>query len=634
MKGDRSAIARDAYVRELDSILLPRFETQIQSRLVKYSGDPQRLYVYFKGYLMLGEPKHLDKEYLQRLADSEWKHAEGGAAAAGPAVSQHFKALMDNASTLRPLPLDGRLVGQARSSLPRTLMPRILYDDIKASNVDEPGQGLRIDQAAGLGAEKVFSRRSGVPLSTPMPRLYTKPQFNVITIQGRAEMVQLLQKDAWVWGDSAASLANAGSIFSGVSDLYETDYMQRWDGLLDDLQFVRFTTMAQANEALKILTSPTSPLRGLLTVIAANTTLVENQTAAPKGVVDQTKKKVTDTIAGVLKPMEDAVGMAAVQPGTRVTAHYQWVRQLSGGEAGKTPLDAVINSIGEIQKQIDTLGPDVAGGSSLQILSNPSFRVLLQSLRQQAATLPPAVGRIVSEIADAPEANVIRSATGQVEEVYTQRIVPMCTSLIGNKYPFASAQSDVQLTDFGTVFGYDGLFDKFFAEYLEKQVDTTGSIWTWRPGSVTPSHHLLEQMQQARYIRDMFFNPGSKMPEVKFFVTFSDLDSSTQRFVLQIDGQTTDTKGQKQPVTWPGPMPGNAIPTFEARYFDPPKPYGGPWAWFRMVDDHRAGAPDAQQRIGLSIQDSYHRVRVTVEPARATGNPFASGSWRQFSCES
>ena len=134
-------------------------------------------------------------------------------------------------------------------------MPRILYDDIKASNVDEPGQGLRIDQAAGLGAEKVFSRRSGVPLSTPMPRLYTKPQFNVITIQGRAEMVQLLQKDAWVWGDSAASLANAGSIFSGVSDLYETDYMQRWDGLLDDLQFVRFTTMAQANEALKILSS-------------------------------------------------------------------------------------------------------------------------------------------------------------------------------------------------------------------------------------------------------------------------------------------------------------------------------------------------------------------------------------------
>ena len=76
---------------------------------------------------------------------------------------------MDNAPTLRPLPLDPRLVGQARSSLPRSLMPRMLYEDIKASNVDEAGQGLRIDQAAGMGAEQVFSRKSGVPLSTPIP---------------------------------------------------------------------------------------------------------------------------------------------------------------------------------------------------------------------------------------------------------------------------------------------------------------------------------------------------------------------------------------------------------------------------------------------------------------------------------
>ncbi len=41
--------ARDAYVRELDSILLPRFAAQIQSRLVKYAGDPPKLYVVFQG---------------------------------------------------------------------------------------------------------------------------------------------------------------------------------------------------------------------------------------------------------------------------------------------------------------------------------------------------------------------------------------------------------------------------------------------------------------------------------------------------------------------------------------------------------------------------------------------------------
>jgi type VI secretion system protein ImpL len=141
-------------------------------------------------------------------------------------------------------------------------------------------------------------------------------------------------------------------------------------------------------------------------------------------------------------------------------------------------------------------------------------------------------------------------------------------------------------------------------------------------------------MQQARAIRDMFFNPGSKTPEVKFFVTFSDLDANAQRAVLQIDGQTVDDKRGRQAVTWPSSSAGSALAAFDARYYDTPRGFTGAWAWFKLVDATRVGTVDAQQRIGLNIADSYHRVRVTVEPARATANPFASGNWRQFVCES
>jgi type VI secretion system protein ImpL len=627
--------ARDAYVRELDSILLPRFATEIQLRLVKYASDPARLYRYFKGYLMLGDPKHLDKDYLQSLANAEWGQTDGGGSGAGPALANHFKALMDNAPALRPLPLDPRLVGQARSSLPRSLMPKMLYEDIKASNVDEAGQGLRIDQAAGMGAEQVFSRRSGVPLSTPIPRLYTRAQFNLITTKGRAEILPLLQKDLWIWGDTAASLSSAGVIFSAVSDLYEADYIRTWDGLLDDLQFVRFQTVGQTNEALRILTSPSSPLRGILGVVADNTTLVEMNSSTPKGTLDQAKKNLGNKLSGILKPMEEAVGLPSIAAGTNVTVHYQWVRQLTGGEAGKTRLDAILNAIAEIQKQIDALGPGVADRSPLEILPNPSFRASLQALREQATSVPPPISKLITEMAAVAEGAVVTIATNEVEGVYTQQIVPACNTLIANKYPFATTQAEVQLADFGTVFGFDGLFDKFFTDYLAKHVDTTGPVWTWRPGSVNPSHQLLDQMQQARRIRDMFFNQGSKIPDVKLFVTFSDPDPNVQRAVLQIDGQTVDDKHGRQGVTWPGSSGvGSALASFEARYFDPPKGFTGPWAWFRLIDATRIGAPDAQQRIGLNIVDSYHRVRVTVEPAKVDANPLASGSWRQFVCES
>jgi len=626
--------ARDAYVRELDSILLPRFAAQIKSRLIQYAADPETLYAYLKGYLMLGEPRHLDKEHLQMLAQIEWKDAGAGASPVAPALSQHFTALLENGDSLRRLPLDGTLVAQARSSIRQTSRTRILYEGLKRTYMDGTGQGLRLDQLAGLDVERVFTRRSGIPLSTPMPRLYTRDVFKQIATQGRAELVQQVAKDAWVWGESTtASIASAGTLVSGVTNEYELDYIRAWDALLDDLQFVSFRTIQQTNDALRILTAPTSPLRGLLRVVADNTTVVET-VSAPKGMLAETKKKVTDGVTGVLKPLQNAAGMPSIEPGTLVTYHFQWVRQLSAGEPGKTQLDRVIQSIAEIQQQLDRLGPDVAGESPVQILSNPSFRALMQTLRQQAATLPAGLRTLVSEIAQAPEDVVIAGATQEIEDLYSQQIVPACSQLIADKYPFASSRTDVQLADFATVFGYDGLFDKFFTDHLEKQVDTSGPEWTWRPGSVSPSRHLLGQFQAARRIRDMFFSPGSKTPEVKFFVTFSDLDSDAQRFVLQIDGQNLDDQHLKQPVSWPGPVPGHATRTFESRYFDPTKPYGGPWAWFRMIDDTRVGAPDPQQRILLNIQSRYHRVHVTVEPSRASDNPFATGTWRHFSCES
>ena len=72
------------YVRELDSILLPRFAAEIQLRLVKYASDPARLYRYFKGYLMLSDTKHLDKDYLQSLANAEWGQPDGAGSARDP----------------------------------------------------------------------------------------------------------------------------------------------------------------------------------------------------------------------------------------------------------------------------------------------------------------------------------------------------------------------------------------------------------------------------------------------------------------------------------------------------------------------------------------------------------------------
>src|SRR4029079_8812517 len=61
--------ATDAYLRELDSIVLPRFAARIKRHLMDYGQEPVKLYFYLKAYLMLGDPSHLDKKHLRFLAD-------------------------------------------------------------------------------------------------------------------------------------------------------------------------------------------------------------------------------------------------------------------------------------------------------------------------------------------------------------------------------------------------------------------------------------------------------------------------------------------------------------------------------------------------------------------------------------
>ena len=68
--------ARDAYVRELDGMLLPRVAARFRQRLQE-APEPEKLYAYLKAYLMLGEPQHLDKKHLQSLVDLEWKNRIG-----------------------------------------------------------------------------------------------------------------------------------------------------------------------------------------------------------------------------------------------------------------------------------------------------------------------------------------------------------------------------------------------------------------------------------------------------------------------------------------------------------------------------------------------------------------------------
>jgi type VI secretion system protein ImpL len=626
--------ARDAYVRELDGMLLPRVASRLRARLIEYASDPLRLYFYLKGYLMLGEPRYLDKKHLQALTDLEWKTAQPGAAV-GAALSTHFQNLLDLGDTLRPVAIDRSLVAQARSSLRQTSMAQIMYDQIKRDYAGDTARALHLDNRVGVQPERVLRRKSGISLSEPLPALYTKPVFQEIAGEGRTDLLKIFERDRWVLGEDSA--ADPVKTAAAVTTLYETDYIRAWDALLDDLAFVSFATVSQLNDALRILIGPTSPLRGLATVVRDNTALVEapKTGAEPKGLVDETKRKLSLGIDSLLKT---ATGAPAVMPGALITAKFQPIQQLIAGEAGKTPMDDIIRLIGEIQQQIGTLGPDVAGTDPGTLLTNGTMRGLLQSLQERAGALPPGLRTLVAEIGDRTARTIVSEATSDIEQRYQREVLYTCRALIENRYPFPNdtKNPEVTLTDFAKVFGYDGAFDRFFTESLEKQVDTSRRPWTWRPGAVNPSNQMLQTFETAQLVREMFFTKGSPMPAVSFSVTLMNLDPTVTRFILQVDGQYREARqGQavKTNVEWPGKS-GEAVATFESRFIpEQAANFSGPWAWFKLVD-RTARTADSQLRVVLDIATKYNKAEVLIEASGARSNPFAARNWRQFSCGS
>jgi type VI secretion system protein ImpL len=274
----------------------------------------------------------------------------------------------------------------------------------------------------------------------------------------------------------------------------------------------------------------------------------------------------------------------------------------------------------------------------MQALSSPALRGLLQSLKDNAATLAPAIGGLVSQIGHRAEVSVLSGANAELERLYQQRVLEPCSKAIAGRYPFdPGSADDVLLVDFARVFGPGGLFDAFFTENgLGQYVDDRGSSWTWRRGGEVLPRAILAKFEAAQSLRTMFFRRGPGLPQVDFSVILTDVDAATTRFVLEIDRQIADDRNgtlRKWPRHWPNSDPGMAVATF----IDVAGPWPslkreGPWAWFRLFDEGRPQRT-SDQRVALLFQNVSHRARVIVE-ADSIRNPFTDQDWRRFSCGS
>lgn len=627
--------ARAAYQRELNANLLPRIGSELQLRLQSAAAQPDVLYQYLKAYLMLGEPEHLDKQQLSYLINLDWQDLF----AAQPQILQslmlHVKSLLEDQDRLRQLPLDETLVAQTRSTVRQASLARLMYNQLRLSHVDDTSHDLRLDIAVGAGAERVLMRKSGKPLTEPVPGIYTKAVFNEInTPLGTASLVEQFSKDSWVMGDSAFDVQSSTRMSSQVMDLYADDYIKTWDGILSDVKVVPLNSLAQTADVLGLIGGPTSPLRGLLVTVEANT----NLTKPPEGGPSVMSKVTSAAMSPLNKLLGGSKTPGAPSPAEKITAHFAAINALVAGPPGGTPIDRVTAQVMQIQQRISGLGTGVGETNPLDALAKSGQSEPLKALQLQASTLPQPIGALVAELGGRSESLAIGQARGELDQRYREQVIKPCMAIVSGRYPFtAGSPIDVPLADFGRLFAGGGIFDTFFKENLAPLVDVSRSPWAWRAGGSGPpgaSSAMLRQFEQVQQIRERYFGPGGQLPEQQFTLTPGDLDASTARFTLEVDGQTLEYRHgpiRSIPARWPGPAPGVASVTFEDRSgAHPNTTFQGPWAWFRLLDTATLHA-DSDVRFTAAFQAGSHQGAVVIEP-NSIRNPYQNSPVRQFRC--
>jgi type VI secretion system protein ImpL len=625
------AAARDAYLRELNGVLPGVLGARFATQLAVNESTPDRLYEYLKGYLMLAQSEHRDLDYLRYLSRIEWQQLYPDDDATAQRLSEHFEELLTDRNRLAPIPMDRALVDQARSTLRSASMPALMYSRLKLEYADEAKAPLRLDLAAGTGASLIFVRRSGLPLSDPMPALYTRAVFREVSSTGKLDLVRQFANDAWVFGGDPLDLAASATLIGDVMALYEQDYIRAWDEVLRDVTLKQTSNAKDLADVLSIASGASSPFRGLLNIVSTNTDLLREEKSAAGEIAKRTLDGRASQLVRILgtQPSGDA------RPGAKVSAHFAPIRQLMTGSGGSAQIDSVLLALADTQRRLQSIGSGLGDTNALDALSRNGEADALRSLQLVARQLPVPVGDMIGQIGARTERVAVSEARVDLARRYNQQVLRECRDLVQGRYPLSrNSPVDVPLADFTRVFGPNGSFDMFFRDNLEPLVDTSTSPWRWRKGAapIGGGSSLLSQFQAVQRIRELYFGRGQS-PEVRFSLAPEFMDASVVRFSLDVDGQGFEYRHgpqQARPMTWPGAS-GQASFGFDGVGGSiPGLSKTGPWAWFRLLEQARiVRESDARYRVTFTAGEKSVRLVLDAGSGR---NPFALNGFAGFSC--
>lgn len=686
-QGERlSAQAVQAYRRALNDILLPRLLLRLEETIldiVARGGDAEtqaeRLYDPLRAYLMMGGRGTMDRDFVLDWVRRDWEnnlHPGPGNAENRAALQRHLQALLER--PLEPPELHGDLVRRAQAILGEQPASAQAYARIVGAPEAARLRDWRVIDHGGPFVRDVIVHRQGPDEPLTVEGLYTRDAFYTYFIPAMVREAHRVAEERRIIEGAEEGLddRDLAVLEDQVLRRYLVDYVDRWNTLLRDIAIVDFENNPdRAAQIMTYLGSPDSPLRLVLRAVCRETRLSD-----PPPALAQTG---ADAVA-------DAVGSGNLGAGAEMVglfAEYQFRRRLSsrqaygydtiregvtgtgtgtdtgtdGGTGSGTgtgeeppPLGAYVEArfrevhlyagciddtgapppIDELVSEFQQIARDLPRGSGGS--TGPDQVAALRDLESQATVMPPAVGGIVTEVAQQAQAAVESGAGGRLAEVWRSDVQDLCLRATRNRYPFSrGSQNDVSLDDFARLFAPGGEIDRYFEEHLRPYVDTSLRQWQFRPdaGNLGLPTYVLGQFQNAAEIRDAFWPAGGGgRPRISFELRPVSLGASANRVTLDIDGQVVEYAHGPQRtynLEWPG-MQNRARVAFSPQGGASSRTKQGTWAWFRLLDEaSRSGG--ASDRFTVTFAVGGMTASFELRAGSVT-NPFNLPALGAFRC--
>ncbi|MEE9491889.1 MAG: type VI secretion system membrane subunit TssM [Gammaproteobacteria bacterium] len=633
--------SQQAYQRKMGSMLLPAISHRLEQQLESGGSDPDFQYEALKTYLMLGHAEHLDPDLLKLWMELDWANTFAAEPDKQGQLQNHLAALLQQG--IEPVELNKEIVNNTRRSLKQVPLSQLLYGRMKRDYIAFDKQPFRLSDVMGPAGAKVFERASGASLEAALPGLFTYDGYHGFFKKQVKNIAQQSSEESWVLDPQRLEFTQPEieKLQEDLQALYFSDYVREWKKLLGDINIKRFRSARQAVEVTDLLSSPLSPMRGLLQAVAHHTTLGKpaGLLAAAVDKLEQANAKKSRLARLLSSATENEIVPVLQQPTEVVDKAFKRLDALvlapSGGNA---PLDQLLDLLSQLYGQLDSMSSGL-GNDALSVAMGSSAGDISRRLQVEGARQPEPVKRWLQQIASNSRAVTMGGARSELNKEWKAAVQPICGRALNGRYPFfRNASKEMTLADFGRIFAPGGLIDNFFNTNLKAFVNQSGSSWRWQAiGNTTLgiSNSVLRQFQRAAQIRDAFFQSGGASPLVSFGLKPVYLDANVRSFRLDLEGQEFRYRHGPARVTraqWPGPdSTGQVRIDFEddsgARLS---RTKEGPWAWFRLLDEADLQAQSSDRMIASFT--SKNRKSSWEIQADSVINPFMMQQLQQFRC--